>query len=169
MEYRTYQGATTYPGDSRYLRAFYPEVSERLPLPTAVPDDIAHEFNEGELCLDARCFRASAAMFRSVLEKTLKANGYDQSGRSLRDRIDDAATDGAITTARRRRAHDEVRVLGNDVLHDEWREVSQEDALASRHYAQRVLEDFYDDREEVERMLSELGRLPKVSENEDTT
>ena len=46
-----------------------------------------------------------------------------------------------------------VRVLGNDVLHDDWHEISEEDVSASRHYTQRILEDFYDDRETVLNLL----------------
>jgi len=44
---------------------------------------------------------------------------------TLAERIDKAAADGAITAARSRRAHENIRVLGNDVLHDEWREVTE--------------------------------------------
>jgi hypothetical protein len=48
------------------------------------------------------------------------ANGYVNG--PLRDRIDEAAADGTITAARSRRAHEDIRVLGNDVLHEDWRE-----------------------------------------------
>jgi len=58
------------------LRSFCPEVKERLALPKSVPDGVVKEFREGELCLEAGCFRATARMFRSVLDKTLRANGY---------------------------------------------------------------------------------------------
>ena len=71
-----------------------------------------------------------------------------------------AAGDGVITAARKRRAHEEIRVLGNDVLHDEWHEIAVEDVQAARHYAQRVLEDFYDDRGSVLKLLREAGRVP---------
>jgi hypothetical protein len=53
-----------------------------------------------------------------------------------------------------------VRVLGNDVLHDEWREVTPEDAEKAHHYVQRILEDFYDDRSTVESELRSKNRLP---------
>lgn len=100
-------------------------------------------------------------MFRSVLDKTLRANGYKvKNGTTLEQQIDMAADDGAITQARKRRAHDEIRVLGNDVLHDEWHEIAQADVEAARHYAQRILEDFYDDRESVLKLLRGAGRTP---------
>lgn len=76
-------------------------------------------------------------------------------------RIDDAAADGVITAARQKRAHDDVRVLGNDVLHEPWREVSPKEYEGARYYVQRILEDFYDSRAEVEATLVAKGRIAK--------
>jgi hypothetical protein len=50
-------------------------------------------------------------------------------------------------------------VLGNDVLHDEWRAVTEDEFEQAHHYAQRILEDFYDDRTSVEALLISKGRL----------
>jgi hypothetical protein len=96
-------------------------------------------------------------MCRSALEKALKVNGYTKG--SLQTKIDDAAADGVITAARKQRAHDDIRVLGNEVVHDEWRPVSAEEVKSALHYTQRVLEDFYDDRTAVEQVLKAKGRL----------
>jgi hypothetical protein len=143
------------------LLDFYPEAQDRLTLPSGVPDGIAKEFREGERCREANCFRAAAAMFRSVLDKTLRANGYkEKRGTNLEQQIDAAAGDGVITASRQRRAHDEIRVLGNDVLHEEWEPISADDVAAARQYAQRILEDFYDDRESVLKLLRAKGRVP---------
>lgn len=148
-----------YPRDVWELLDFYPEAKERLPLPKMVPVGIVNEFREAEMCAEAKCPRAAAALFRSVLDKTLRANGYKTAERqSLKAQIDDAAKDGVITAARQKRAHEEVRVLGNDVLHDEWAPVNPEDVEAAHKYSQRVLEDFYDDRESVEKLLTAAGR-----------
>ena len=120
-----------------------------------------NEFREGEQCREARCYRAAAAMFRSVLDKTLRANGYkDKRGTNLEQQIDAAASDGVITAARQRRAHEEIRVLGNDVLHEAWEAVTPDDVTAARQYAQRILEDFYDDRDSVLTLLRAKGRVP---------
>jgi len=156
-----YGGGGQYPGAYRDLYDFHPEVRDQLSIPKSVPSGIAKEFREGEKCLDAGAIRAAAGMFRSVLDKTLRANGYKlKNGTTLEQQIDMAAEDGAITQARKRRAHDEIRVLGNDVLHDEWHEIAVEDVEAARHYAQRVLEDFYDDRDSVLKLLREARRIP---------
>ena len=64
----------------------------------------------------------------------------------MKNKIDDAATEGILTEARKNRAQNEIRVLGNDVLHDEWREVTAKESHLAHHYAQRIREDFYDNR-----------------------
>jgi hypothetical protein len=126
-------------------------------LPDTVPEGIVKEFHEAELCASVEAWRGASALYRSVLEKTLKDNGYKKG--SLADKIDEAAADGVITAARSRRAHEDVRVLGNDVLHDEWREVTEEEVDLAHHYAQRILEDLYDDRPSVEAILTKKGRI----------
>jgi hypothetical protein len=151
----------SYPADIWELLDFYPESRERLKLPASTPRGIVAEFREAELCMEAGCFRASAALFRSVLDKTLRANGYKtERNKNLRDQIDEASADGVITAARKRRAHEELRVLGNDVLHDEWKEVKLEEVEPAHQYAQRILEDFYDDRATVLESLKVAGRTP---------
>lgn len=139
---------------------FYPEAASRKPLPAAVPSELVAEFREAERCLSSRCTRAAASMARSVLDKTLRANGYKlKKGTPLDQQIDAAANDGVITAARKKRAHDEIRVLGNDVLHEPWREIDPADVEASLHYVQRVLEDFYDDRPSVAALIKSLGKM----------
>lgn len=66
-----------------------------------------------------------------------------------------------ITASRSRKAHEDIRVLGNDVLHDEWRAVTQDEFDLAHHYVQRILEDFYDDRPSVEALLMDKGRMQK--------
>ena len=78
-----------------------------------------------------------AHLLRATLEKVLAANGYAKG--TLYDRIEAAANDGVITSARRQRAHEkaEFRTLGNDVLHDERRPVGQDEAELAYHYVGR--------------------------------
>lgn len=163
----------SYPQDIWQLLEFYPEAKERLPLPKDVPVGIAREFREAELCAEAGCYRAASAMLRSVLDKTLRANGYNtRENRNLKQQIDAAASDGVITKSRQKRAHEEVRVFGNDVLHDDWHAVKEEDVEVSRQYLQRLLEDFYDDRPSVLTLLKGAKRIPdelKPGENNTST
>lgn len=139
------------------LESFHPRAVRCAPLPEAAPDDLAKEVKEAELCASVEAWRAASALLRSALEKTLKVNGYVADG--LEKKIEEAASDGVITSARRQKAHDDIRVLGNEVVHDEWRRVTEEEVALSIHYVQRVIEDFYDDRESVKRILVEKGRI----------
>lgn len=140
------------------LEWFYPTVAEMLPLPKLVPAGVLAEFREAEKCAGAGAWRAASAMLRSGLEKMLIENGYTKG--NLKNKIDEAAQDHVITRARMQRAHDEVRVLGNDIMHDEWRLVTQDEYELAHHYVQRIAEDFYDDRTSVEKLLQSVGKLP---------
>ncbi len=151
------------------LGDFLPLAIEKAILPPSVPQDIVTEFRESELDAANGAYRSGSAMLRSVLDKTLKKNGYDEveikdthgnpkKSNKLIDRIDAAAQDGVITETRQRRAHENIRVLGNDVLHDDWREVKQQEFEGAHKYTQRILEDFYDDRPTVEARLTAQGR-----------
>jgi len=152
------------------LESFLPQAVEKAVLPISVPEDIVKEFREAELDVAHGAYRSGSALLRSVLEKTLKKNGYDEveyedkgvkkKSRSLLHRIDAASEDGVITETRKKRAHENIRVLGNDILHDDWREVKQEEFDEAQKYSQRVLEDFYDDRPTVEARLRSSGRIP---------
>lgn len=139
------------------LESFFPISIESANIPKDVPTGIAAEFRESELCAGFGAWRAASALLRSTLEKTLKANGYTKG--SLESKIDEAAADGVITEARRKRAHDDIRVLGNDVLHDEWREVKEEEVSGAHQYTQRILEDLYDDRASVTAILIGKKRI----------
>jgi hypothetical protein len=142
------------------LDSFYPISIKRAKVPDNVPNEITAEYREAEFCASFEAWRAASALFRSTLEKILKANGYLKG--NLVQKIDGAAGDGVITESRRKRAHEDIRVLGNDVLHDEWREVDEVEVDLSHHYTQRILEDFYDDRDSVETILIEKGRIKPV-------
>jgi hypothetical protein len=109
--------------------------------------------------MSVEAWRGAAALLRSALEKALKANGYDE--KDLYKKVEAAGADGVITSARRQRAQDLVRTLGNDVLHEEWRGVTQQESEDAHHYVGRVIEDLYDDRAAVEKVLEAKGRTKK--------
>jgi uncharacterized protein DUF4145 len=151
------------------LESFLPAAVQRAPLPAKAPDDVVKEFREAELDAAHGALRSGSALLRSVLEKTLSKNGYEEvevvdaagnkrKTNKLIHRIEAAAEDGVITQARKRRAHENIRVLGNDILHEDWREVAQEEFDDAHKYSQRILEDLYDDRPTVEKILKANGR-----------
>jgi Domain of unknown function (DUF4145) len=159
-------------GNSRgaVIQDFVPQAIQKASLPASVPQDIVAEFRESELCAVHAAYRSGSAMLRSVLEKTLKKNGYDEveyddkgtkkKSRALLHRINAASEDGVLTETRRKKAHENIRVLGNDILHDDWREVAKDEFDEAHKYAQRILEDFYDDRPTIEAQLKAKGRIP---------
>lgn len=61
-----------------FLEDFLPYSVEHSAIPSGVPEGISKEFQEAELCASAKAWRAGSAMLRSVLEKTLKLNGYEK-------------------------------------------------------------------------------------------
>ncbi|MEO8910114.1 MAG: DUF4145 domain-containing protein [Gemmatimonadaceae bacterium] len=140
------------------FESFHPRALEVARLPAGIPDGIEREYREAELCASVEAWRAASALLRSALEKTLKANSYTKG--TLQAKIDEAARDGVITGARKQKAHEDVRVLGNEVVHDDYREVTEEEVASALHYVQRVLEDLYDDRPTVEALLNAVGRIP---------
>jgi hypothetical protein len=156
-------GTAAIHADDRYLDGapgeFWPLTINMLDVPSGVPGEILAEFREAELCAPVGAWRAASSMLRSTLEKTLLANGYSKG--KLQEKINGAQADGTITAARSKRAHENIRVLGNDVLHDDWRQVTAEEFEEAHHYAQRILEDFYDDRPSVEALLIEKGRIER--------
>lgn len=159
---RLARNGAAFPSGGCELIEFSPKCLDRLKLPAGVPDGILSEFREAELCIESGCHRAAAALVRSALEKVLIANGYTRPNeKRLFDKIDAAAKDGTITRPLKKRAHDEVRFLGNDVLHGMWRPVSEESVRAARQYCQRIIEAFYDERSSVEQLLEELNRTPE--------
>lgn len=136
---------------------FWPISRLKAKLPEGVPDGIVNEYREAETCMSVEAWRGAAALLRSALEKALNGNGYAE--KDLYKKIEAAGMDGVITSARRQRAQDLVRTLGNDVLHDDWRIVTQQEAEDAHHYVGRVIEDLYDDRAAVEMVLAQKGRL----------
>lgn len=141
-----------------------PEQSAQLD--RALTAGVFRVVSEAEQCLATGCYRAAAALFRSVLDKTLVSNGYKTSRKvSLKRQFNEAADDGVITEARKKKTHQDIRVLGNDILHEQWRPITESDVEPAHRYIQRILEDLYDDRPSVLRQPKEKERV--VDEDEE--
>lgn len=149
------------------LESFFPRSVASSSIPAGVPEGIIKEYREAELCTSVEAYRAASTLIRPTLEKTLKENGYLKG--SLQKKIDDAANDGVVTAARKQKAHEDIRVLGNEVVHDEWREICEEEVVSALHYAQRILEDLYDDRNTVLQILINKGRLAQAEQERNDT
>jgi len=158
---------TGFDGEQGELEEFWPIAVDNVSIPAGVPKDIESEYREAEKCIAFGAYRAASALLRSTLEKALKANGYT-SQKNLQQKIDEAAADGILTATLQKRSHDEIRDLGNDVLHDEYRQIEKDEVTASHHYVHRILEAFYDHRPTVEATLKAKGRLRQIECGEDS-
>lgn len=139
------------------IEEFYPIGIEKTKIPNSVPTEIVEELHEAELCSTVKAWRAGSALIRSVLEKVFIVNGYNE--KDLFNKIEASKKDGIITDSRAKKAHEDIRVLGNDILHDKWRAVDPEEFYLALHYCQRIIEDFYDDRNTVESILKGVSRI----------
>ena len=145
------------------LGEFYPASRDFAPLPDGTPGGVVLEYREAELCASVGAMRGASVLLRSALEKTLRANGYLKG--TLEKRIDEATDDRILTQARQKSAHEDVRVFGNDILHEDWRPVDPEEYEAAHRYVQPIIEDFYDQRDQVEAVLVAADRIkPKNTE-----
>lgn len=154
------------------LEYFYPFSSIKTPLPAQVPDDIKKEYREAELCASVGAHRGASVLLRSTLEKTLKLNGYKSSDMGLERKIALAAKEGLLTDTLAKKALDKAKVLGDDVLHQDYRIILADEVNDSLKYVARVIEEFYEEREEVEKILVVKGRLKNNAdtvENEATS
>lgn len=149
-------------GDSDYLSEFFPTSVELADIPDNVPESVKKELREAEKCMGIKANRAASALLRSCLEKALKDTGYNKEFESIKNKIDKAAKDKIITESRRQRAHEHVRELGIDVLHEEWREVTLKEVEDAKHYITLILIDLYDDRARVMSMVTKESPLNKT-------
>ncbi len=136
---------------------FYPWSIDRALVPVDVPEDLLNELREAEAAASIGACRAATALLRSALEKALKANGYTSG--NLAEKIDAAAGDHVITEARKRQVHDDVRRLGNDIVHEDWRPGNVDEFVRAHEYLVWILEDFYADRPTVIAELKNAGRV----------
>lgn len=147
-------------GRQRQLKSFWPPEVQTAPLPGSVDKSLKTEFREAELCASVGAYRAASAMLRSVLEKALKLSGYNEKGSNLPAKINLASEHGILTATLKRRANENLRLLGNNVLHDEWREVKEDEFEAAHRYAQQILVALYDHRETVLETLWDNNLVP---------
>lgn len=122
--------------DSRYaIEDRWP--SATLSIPENTPDAIAHFYRQGLENLGARRWDAAGAMFRKTLDVATKALDPDLKKFSLFHRIEKLAEDGMLTPAMRAWSH-EIRLDGNDAVHDEKPE-TEDDATISQRFAEAFL------------------------------
>ena len=108
-----------------------------LSIPENTPGTIAHFYRQGLENLGARRWDAAGAMFRKTLDVATKALDPDLKKLSLFHRIDRLADAGMLTPAMRAWSH-EIRLDGNDAVHDETPE-TEADATIAQRFAEAFL------------------------------
>ena len=144
-------------GSAALLEWFYPRALANARSPLACQMAFKSEYREAELCASIEAWRAASALLRSSLEKGSKGQRVREGLSSSRPRLISLAM--GLSPPPASKAHDDIRVLGNEVKNDEWREVTAEEVQLALHYVQRVLEDLYDDRPSVQAILIDKKRL----------
>jgi hypothetical protein len=139
------------------LACFHPYAFERLRLPEDTPDDIVSEFRSAENCAGIGEYRPAAAMLRSAIEKVLKKHGYDQW--NLQGKLNQLKEDRIITGTLAKQNREIVKILADDVLHGEWRDISSDEYEKAYKYAHKLIDGFYDDHKNVLEELAELERI----------
>ena len=99
--------------DWRY-ETHYPMGSPDDSVDENVPKPIAEDFAEAMRCLWVKSYKAAVAMCRRSVEAACHDLGA--TGRNRYQKIEDLASQGAITDPMRRMAH-RVRLTGNENLH----------------------------------------------------
>ena len=143
----------------KVLVDFYPKVKKITKLPDDTPEDISSEFKSAENCANIEEYRPAATMLRSTIEKVLNNHGYNEW--RLSDNLKNLQKDRLITAPLARKNKLVVKILGDQVLHQKWREVDEKEYLTAREYALDLIKAFYSD---VEGVALERERLKKEKE-----
>lgn len=124
-----------YPGERFIIRATWPRFAGRCP--ADVPPNVESFYNQGLENLSAGRWDAAGAMFRKSLDVATKIIAPDKRSKTLFARINELVTEGRLTEAIGEWAH-EIRLDGNDAVHDDEPE-SDDDAAVMRRFAEAVL------------------------------
>lgn len=96
-------------------------------------------------------------MLRSTLEKTLRKHGYSEW--QLSTNLKNLSEDNILPRWLVKQNSQIVKILGDEILHGDWREITPEEYQKAHHFVERLIESFYDDHDSVVEDLKEKGRL----------
>ena len=119
-----------FPTDSLRILEVSPE--KRMDVPADVPVNIERFFTQGLVNLRGENWDAAGAMFRKTLDVATKLIAPDGKSKSLFARIEALVGEGLLTPAMGEWSH-EIRMDGNDAVHDEEPE-TPEDAAAIQQF-----------------------------------
>ncbi len=129
-----------------------------LPSPTdeRIPEKIRKDIDEAKICLSVNAFRACAGMCRRALQQACILKGARK--RDLVDQIDELAEEGVITRDIRELAHS-VRWVGNNALHPENPEVTEDDAKEILNLTEQFMEVIFVAPQKVKEIKEKHGKV----------
>ena len=130
-----------------------------LPPPTdeRIPDKIRKDLDEAKACLTVNAFRACAGLCRRALQQACILKKADKN-KKLKEQIDELADKRIITEDLRNLAHS-VRWVGNDALHPENQDVTEEDAKEILNLTEQFMEVIFVAPEKVKEIKERHGRI----------
>lgn len=126
---------TIYPGSNFAIRATWPRFTGQCP--AKVPDNVASFYDQGLENLSTGRWDAAGAMFRKSLDVATKMIAPDKRSKTLYSRINELVSEGRLTEAMGKWSH-EIRLDGNDAVHDEEPE-TERDATVSQRFTEALL------------------------------
>lgn len=124
-----------YPSTHYEIEAAWP--SADTDYPAGIPENVHSFYVQGIENLRARRWDAAGAMFRKTLDVATKIVAPDLKGKPLFQRINDLLVRGLLTPAMGDWSH-EIRLDGNDAVHDEEPE-TESDAVAAQGFTEAFL------------------------------
>jgi hypothetical protein len=118
-----------YPSERYVILATSPKFAGQCP--ADVPQNIESFYNQGLENLAAGRWDAAGAMFRKSLDVATKLIAPEKRSKTLHARINELVSEGQLTTAMGEWSH-EIRLDGNDAVHDEEPETKDDANIAQR-------------------------------------
>lgn len=106
-------------------------------IPSGVPENISSFYMQGLDSLSTRHWDAAGAMFRKTLDTATKALKPELKSLNLYTRINRLVDEGVLTSAMGDWSH-EIRIDGNEAVHDEEPE-TEEDARSAQKFTEAFL------------------------------
>ena len=129
------QHSVRYPSNRYYIREIHPSFVDDIP--DGVPPNLKHFYSQGLKNIYERNWDASGAMFRKTLDVATKILSPERKDLNLFKRINALVDDKLLTESMGAWSH-EVRLDGNEAVHDEEPE-TEEDARRSQKFCEAFL------------------------------
>lgn len=130
-------------------------------LSTEIPSSLRQEFEEAQACFDAKAYKATVVMVRSVLEGACQDNGVEvwPLVKGLEKMRESGLIDGTIS-----QWANALRILGNEGAHFTGKQVSRNDAEDSLAFAEALLDHIYVLRKRFEEFAKRRENTAKSKE-----